>query len=189
MQTSADNDLCDRALVQRVIAKDQEALAVLYDRYSKPVFSLLIRMVSQPSEAEEILQDVFWKFWQQAAKYDEHRGTVRTWLLIMARSRAIDHLRSLSEESRTGELTEAILRWESGSDLTWPEDVMAAHRVNVALQSLPARQRNAIELAYFEGLSQSEIARRLDQPLGTVKAHVRLGLVKLRKSLSTREIE
>lgn len=178
----------DEACVARAAAGDAAALATLYDAHARPVYSLVLRIVGDEADAEDVLQDVFAQAWRQAARYDASRGTVAAWLLNMARTRAIDRLRSRRARPDAGATT---------TDETWrdlpapaadPGDALAAAedaaRVRKALGELPLLQRLAIELAYFEGLTQSEIAQRLEQPLGTVKTRIRLGLLKLRDALS-----
>jgi RNA polymerase sigma-70 factor (ECF subfamily) len=178
--------LTDGELVQRIVGKDQEALALLYDRYAGPVYGLALRILGEASDAEEVVQDVFAQAWQQAARYQPERGVVPSWLLNMARSRAIDRRRARAIRSPARPVAPP-----AGADglaaSTDPEadalTIERARAVRRALDALPTIQRLAIELAYFEGLSQSEIANRLEEPLGTVKTRIRLGMLKLRGAL------
>jgi RNA polymerase sigma-70 factor, ECF subfamily len=178
----------DAARVARAAAGDGGALASLYDAHARAVYSLALRVLGDEADAEDVVQEVFAQAWRQAARYDPTRGTVAAWLLNMARTRAIDRLRARRARPDTT-TTLRDTEWfdvdASGSD---PGDVMVAaedaERVRTALQELPLLQRLAIELAYFEGLTQSEIAERLEQPLGTVKTRIRLGLLKLRDALA-----
>jgi RNA polymerase sigma-70 factor, ECF subfamily len=177
------------AAVARAAAGDEAALGVLYDTHARAMYSLALRILGDESDAEEVTQDVFAQAWRQAGRYDASRGTVAAWLLNMTRTRAIDRLRARrarpdSSAARAAEELSPALTApyvDPGDALGVARD---AERVRAALQQLPLLQRLAIELAYFEGLTQTEIAERLEQPLGTVKTRIRLGLSKLRESLS-----
>ena len=168
---------------------EPEALAAVYDRHIRAVFGLAMRVLQDQSDAEDVVQEVFSQAWTQAKRYDATRGSAASWLLTIARSRAIDKLRSrrakpdsapLSHETAVVELPDPGLGAEHG--------VMTAEsaaRLRAALAALPLIQRTAIEPAYFEGLTQTQIAERLEQPLGTVKTRIRTGLLKLREALTT----
>jgi RNA polymerase sigma-70 factor (ECF subfamily) len=177
----------DAARVAQAAGGDEVALATLYDRHARAVFSLALRVVGDERDAEDVLQEVFAQAWRQAGRYDSARGTVAAWLLTMARTRAIDRLRArrarpdsaAAADDPTAALPAAVV--DPGEALAAARD---AARVRAALQALPVLQRLAIELAYFEGLTQSEIADRLEQPLGTVKTRIRLGLLRLREALT-----
>lgn len=178
----------DVALVARAAAGDGAALAALYDEHARAVHSLALRIASDEADAEDVLQEVFAQAWRQAGRYDAARGTVAAWLLNMTRTRAIDRLRARRARPDSTATTPddewAALR----APVVDPADALAAARdaeqVRKALNELPVLQRLAIELAYFEGLTQHEIAERLEQPLGTIKTRIRLGLLKLRDALS-----
>lgn len=179
----------DAALVARLADRDASAMAALYDRHGRAVYSLALRIVRDPADAEDVAQEVFSQAWRQAGRYARTRGAVAAWLLNITRSRAIDRLRT----RRPGAVPVPHRDDESVAQHfvadTPPPDVLAAHgaaaaRVRQALDELPLLQRVAIELAYFEGLSQSEIAEKLEQPLGTVKTRVRQGLLRLRDALT-----
>lgn len=173
----------DVQLLRAIAGGEEIALAELYDRYRLILFGLLVRILHSQPEAEEVLQEVFIQVWQRAGDFDETRGKPFTWLVTLARSRAIDRLRALGARERaTHEATRDVP--EIWSDAV--TDAIQSERgrlVRSALARLPEEQRRALFLAYFEGLSQSEIAARLATPLGTVKTRVRSGLIKLREML------
>ena len=173
----------DSELLHAVARGDEESLASLYDRYRLILFGLILRILHSRPEAEDILQDVFIQVWKRAADFDESRGRPFTWLVTLARSRAIDRLRALDSRQRTA--NESVLDVpERVSDAA--EDAFKSEQREVvrdALDELPAEQREALVLAYFEGLTQSEIAARLGAPLGTVKTRMRSGMIKLRELL------
>lgn len=186
IRTPAHEQQADAAAVGRVAAGDPAALAELYDRHARVVYSLALRIVQDQGDAEDVAQDVFAQAWRQAARYDAARGAVGAWLLTMTRSRAIDRVRArrARPETTAGESTLLQDAEAPGTDVAG--DLVSeeqAQRVRDALQQLPLLQRMAIELAFYEGLSQREIAERLEQPLGTVKTRIRLGLLKLRDAL------
>ena len=172
-------------LISSVAAGDQSALAELYDRSSRVAFGLVLRVVGDPAVAEEVTLDVYTQVWRQATSYDRSRGTPLAWLLTIARTRAIDRLRSGRQEKQRSEPLESAdtVKAPAGD----PEETSALSEqqaiVREALAELAPDQREVIELAYYQGLSQSEIASTLGQPLGTVKTRTRLGLIKLRQTL------
>jgi RNA polymerase sigma-70 factor (ECF subfamily) len=173
------------ALIKRVADGDQSALTELYDGTSRIVFGLVLRVVSDRSTAEEVLLDVYTQVWRQARTYDERRGSPLAWLMTIARTRGIDRLRSGRYEQQNKEALDSI-REASAASASPEESTVEAERrklVRAALDSLSAEQREVIELAYYSGLSHSEIALRLGQPLGTVKTRTRLGMIKLRDML------
>jgi RNA polymerase sigma-70 factor (ECF subfamily) len=173
------------ALIGRMAGGDESALSTLYDRSSRLIFGLLLRILNDAGLAEEVLLDVYMQVWRQAGKYDRTRGKTLAWLVTIARSRAIDRLRSSRQEEMRKESLDAT---ERGLTLTtaFEDPTIAPERqklVRGALQALPPEQREVIEMAYYLGLSHSEIAARLGQPLGTVKTRTRLGMMKLREQL------
>jgi len=188
MRPAAQSQAEDEECLRRLAAGDQTAAADLYDRHARPVYSLILRIVSDESDAEDVLQEVFAQAFRQAARYDASRGAVAAWLLMMARSRSIDRIRSrrTRPESHGAESATSIdeLPGASQDAAASMLDDEQARIVRRALVALPLIQRVAIELAYYEGLSHREIAERLEEPLGTVKTRIRLGLLKLRDALS-----
>lgn len=178
----------DLARINSAANGDGTALAALYDRHARGVYSLALRIVADEADAEEVVQEVFDQAWRQASRYDATRGTVAAWLMTMARTRALDRLRARqARPDRAGPAADQY--WNAlpaatidpAAALDTERDVT---RLRQALQQLPLIQRIAIELAYFEGLTQRQIADRLEEPLGTVKTRIRLGLLKLRDALS-----
>jgi len=165
---------------------DQSALATLYDSTSRLVFGLIVRIVVDRTIAEEVLLDVYTQVWRQASTYDTKRGAPLAWLMTIARTRAIDRLRSGRHEQQHKESLDAIGEITSNNASPETDTVNAERRelVRSALESLSPEQREVIELAYYSGLSHSEIALKLGQPLGTVKTRTRLGMMKLRDMLS-----
>jgi len=177
----------DIYLLGRVAAGDREAFARLFDRHSPIVLGLLVCILGRRSEAEEILQEVFLQVWRQAGRYEVGRSTPRGWILVVARSRALDHLRSReARQRRETELSaETAAHEEHPIGTQGLEASETRARVSSALGLLPPEQRRCIELAFFEGLTQTQIASRLDAPLGTVKSRIHLGMSKLRQVLSS----
>jgi RNA polymerase sigma-70 factor (ECF subfamily) len=177
--------LDDSALLRRVGDRRQEALAELYDRYAGMLLALAARIVGNSVDAEEVLQEVLLQVWGQARNYDPLRSSVSTWLVLLTRSRAIDRLRS----RRVGERgLEALVRQAQATHTspTGPRDVWSRERrerVRRELDELPPEQREVLEMAFYRGLTQSEIAARTGIPLGTVKTRTLLAMKKLRAAL------
>lgn len=170
----------DWSLLKRIARKEEEALSALYDRYSGLVFSTAKRVLQQTGEAEEVLQDVFYQLWRTADRFDPAKGSLAGWLLVAARNRAISKLRRKTHQS--GELD------EDGVHLAVPLESYAAQnllleKVRAVMASLPDGQREALEYAYFEGMSHSEIAEKTGQPLGTIKTRLRSAMEMLKKVL------
>jgi len=178
--------LDDAALVALIARHDERALGALYDRYSRLAFSLAVRIVGDRALAEEITADSFVNVWRASGSYSAERGRFVSWLMSVVRHRAIDELRRLNvrPEGNAVELNEALQTTAHPIGL---DDMVDAHRrrevVRSVLANLPAPQREALELAYFGGLTQQEIAERTGTPLGTIKTRMRLGLLKMREEL------
>jgi RNA polymerase sigma factor (sigma-70 family) len=181
-------NLSDESLLLLQIArKDQGALAKLYDRYGRASYALAYKILGSQEEAEEVVLDVFSQIWQKAATYDPKRSRADTWLFMLTRSRSLDRLRVLQ---RTVRAAEACLE-----DAKIPRDRIAepmedailkerSERVKAALETLPAEQQIAIEMAYYQGLTCAAIAAQLGVPTGTIKTRIRLGISKLRQALT-----
>ncbi len=178
--------LTDDELLKRIAQGDQDALLQLYDRYGRLVYSLAYRVLQDHQLAEEITQDVFTRVWQAAGTFDPKRSRFTTWLTSITRNRAIDILRRRRARGLTGageaELNTAITRADERFS---PEHHLQALAVREALKELPPAQREVLELAYFGGMTQREIAEHLNIPLGTVKTRMRLGMLKLRDLLTS----
>lgn len=170
-------------LIQRMARGDRQALAPFYDRYARLVYSLILRIVRDREEANDVLQEVFWEAWQAAEAYDPSRGSPEAWLVTRARSRAIDRVRRVRRRSETfaAPLDESLAAGTADPAPDAAERAADRTRVASALERLPEAQREVVELAYWGGLTQTEIAERLKQPLGTVKTRIRLGLERLRE--------
>jgi len=175
----------DATLLSRLMQKDVSAFEQLYDRHSRLVYGLVLRILQQASTSEEVVQDVFLQLWRNADQYDSSRGPFVPWLCTMARNRALDHLRLKSErqrrrEDQPEELPSVVVAPDYEKAL---DEKRRAERVRALMASLTPQQKKAIELAYFEGLSHSEIAATLKEPLGTVKSWIRNGLLRLKEGL------
>jgi RNA polymerase sigma-70 factor, ECF subfamily len=174
----------DHDLLLRLQRREPEALAELYDRYGGMSYRLILRMVRDEGIAQDLVQETFLRAWNRAAAFDAERGAAGPWLLAIARNRAIDYLRA------QGRRNQNLLEWNEaehpGLFADFPDEALnldLARQVKRALEGLSSQQREAIELAYFEGLSQSEIANRMGQPLGTVKTWTRRAIQQMRQTL------
>jgi RNA polymerase sigma-70 factor, ECF subfamily len=175
----------DHAALERMARGDHDALAELYDRHARLVYSLALRIVRDQGDAEDVAQEVFSQAWRQAARYESRRGNVIAWLLNLTRSRAIDRLRG--RKSRPEAASDSLAL--EMPDLAQPIDERLAlsgraAQIRAAVEELSVLQRLAIELAFYEGLTHVEIAERLELPLGTVKTRIRQGLLKLKDRLA-----
>jgi RNA polymerase sigma-70 factor (ECF subfamily) len=172
-------------LIRRMAGGDRDAFAAFYDVYAPLAFGVIRRIVRSAAEAEEVLQDVFWEIWSSAAEYDPARGSPEAWVVMRARSRGIDRARSMRRRSEMHDASHAASPPpEPAANPAVQSEARDA--VRDLLDRLPANQRDVIELAFFQGLTQTEIAARVRQPLGTVKTRMRLGLQKLREILGGR---
>jgi RNA polymerase sigma-70 factor, ECF subfamily len=172
----------DAALMRRIADKDETALAVVYDRYARLVYSVALRVLRDTDLAEEVSQDIFYQLWRTAFAFNPSRGSLSGWLLVCTRNRAISRLRGRAFEP-AAELREhvGVLNVNLEDDLAQAQQIS---RVRAALEKLQPAQRQALELAYFEGLTHTEIARRTGEPLGTVKTRLRAAVEFLKKALN-----
>jgi RNA polymerase sigma-70 factor (ECF subfamily) len=185
--------IADDQLVLRIAAGEAAALETLYDRYVRQCFGLALRMVSEPALAEEVVQEVFLKLWSRPDSYSAHKGAFVSWLLSLVHHRCVDELRkrSRTEVALDSEQPLSVLNTRPDPQPDPSEQVWVLEQQRVvrqALTELPENQRQVLELAYFGGLSQSQIAERLSQPLGTVKTRMRMGLQNLRQLLETHKL-
>ncbi len=171
----------DLALVRAVRAGDESAMAALYDRYSPVVYSVALRVLKDTSGAEDVLQDIFMQLWRNPAAFDSSRGNMGAWLAVISRNRAIDTLRRRRPES---DIEDVVISVQPDLALD-VERARAMDKVRGTLQGMPAAQRSALEMAYFDGMSHSEIAEKTGEPLGTIKTRIRTGLLVLRKAFAT----
>ena len=188
MQTAGNPMDAPVALLARIAQGDREAFSRFYDAFAGLALGLISRIVRDPAASEDVLQEVFWQIWQEAARYDPRRGSPEAWVVMRSKTRAIDRLRAIRRRGKTfvAPVDESVTR--SSEAPSENPGVAAETRglVRSALDGLPEAQRRVVELAFFEGLTQSEIASRLGEPLGTVKTRARMGLERLR-SLMKRE--
>jgi len=169
----------DSALLAKVEQGDQEAMAALFDRYSGIVYSVALRVLRDTGQAEDVMQDIFIQIWKKPGAFVSGRGSLGAWLVVVTRNRAIDSLR---RRRPTDSVEDVVLA--SSTDLaSEAERNSLIEKVRVYLHQLPPEQRKSVEMAYFEGLSHSEIAEKTGDPLGTVKTRIRLALITLRKAM------
>lgn len=192
MSTSPDELLLpDAALFQRTAAGDHESLTELHRRYSGVLHATAFRVLNNSREAEDVVQEAFVQIWEKASVYDSRRGKPLTWAMTLTRNKAIDRLRRLQRRHRLQEDFERETETEPRMTEVDSFDEVVSHETSAivrhAVIQLSEDQRHAIELAYFTGLTQQEIARQLRQPLGTIKARIRRGMMKLRKIIGARD--
>jgi RNA polymerase sigma-70 factor, ECF subfamily len=168
----------DVSLLERVRHADQGAMTEVFDRYGKLVYSVALRVLKDPGQAEDIMQEIFLQVWRRPEQFAENRGSLGGWLVVLARNRAIDALR----RKKPSDSTEDIVLASPGNLASEAEHSALVEKVRKVLASLPPEQQKSMELAFFEGLSHSEIAQRTGDPLGTVKTRIRLALTTLRKA-------
>lgn len=180
----------DQSLLAAIARKEAAALAEFYDHYAPRLYGLALKIVRNQAVAEDVLQEVFLAIWNKAGQFDQQRGNLMGWITILCRNRAIDALRSMkNRSSRSYELNEEILSGKpNGDERSDPLHQLSNNdlekQVKAALNKLPEEQKSLIFMAYFEGLSQTEISERLKIPLGTVKTRIRAGMGKLREALA-----
>lgn len=177
----------DVALIRRMCDADETALGALYDRWVRSLYSLILQMLKDPDEAEDVVEETFWQAWRKASSYEPSKGAVSTWLLTIGRRKALDRIRArrrYKEEPIGRDQTFANLPAPGLDPSEQTEGQELKAHVRAALQELPSEQREVLELGYFKGLSQTEIAEATGQPLGTVKTRMRLAMQKLREPLS-----
>ena len=181
----------EAALLIRVAQHDQAALSELYDRYARVLYAVAFRSLKSAEECEEVVLDVFAQVWRTAVRYDESKGRVDSWLFMITRSRVLDRLRGVQRVTKVALASENFAEIQTTHPGVDPiENVLISERrdrVLAALSQLPEEQRQVIELAYYKGLTQAEIAAQTNLSLGTVKTRIRLGLSKLRVALGTWE--
>jgi len=183
---SLPNEQLLQEWIARVVDNDQSALGLLYESLVGQVYGLALRITRRVPLAEEVVQDTFWQVWRQAPRFDPERGSAKTWVMTIARSRALDALRRI--EPNEYELEPETLELIKASDDESPPDLLVAlqqeHQLHTALASLDPMPRQLVSLAFFRGLSHDEIAEYSDLPLGTVKSHIRRALLTLRQILT-----
>jgi RNA polymerase sigma-70 factor, ECF subfamily len=185
--SEAGSNAEDAELIRRMCSADETALGALYDRWVRSLYSLVFHLLKDPDEAEDVVEETFWQAWRKASSYDPSRGAVSTWLLTIGRRKALDRIRTTKrrrEEPMSQESAYADLPSGDPDPSQDTEGSELRTHVRAALDELPAEQREVLELGYFRGMSQTEIADRTGQPLGTVKTRMRLAMQKLREPLS-----
>ena len=177
----------DVALIRRIVEADETALGALYDRWVRSLYSLVLHLLKDADEAEDVVEETFWQAWRKASSYEPSKGAVSTWLLTIGRRKALDRIRAkkrhkedpIGQDNTFANLPSTAL--DPSQDMEGSE---LREHVRAALVQLPAEQREVLELGYFKGMSQTEIADATGQPLGTVKTRMRLAMQKLREPLS-----
>ncbi len=173
--------MTDAAIVAGIRSGDESSLAQLYDRYSRVVYSVALRVIGDTGLAEDILQEIFLQLWRNPGSFDANRGNLAPWLSVIARNRAIDAIRKRKPQDDIEDVVLSVtVNMEAETDRK-----RAAEKVRAALANMPPAQKVALELAYFEGMSHTEIAAKTGQPLGTIKTRIRTGLISLRGVLAT----
>lgn len=173
----------DSALIERIMARDENALSAIYDRYSGMVFSVLVRILKDSQAAEEVLQDLFLQLWREAQRFDSSRGSLPAWLMVIARNRGISRLRGRNRRALVETSEDLAAGYAPWLDNVEQEAARAeiVGKVRAAMREMPREQRQVVELAYFEGMTQTEIAAHTETPLGTVKTRMRTAIQSLRQ--------
>lgn len=180
--TSAKNDpqVTDAILMSRIRSGDEDALAALHDRYAQVVYSVALRVLGETTQAEDILQEIFLQLWRNPQTFDSNRGSLGAWLSVIARHRSIDQLRRRRPEI---DIEDVIVAVDSDLEQIADRNIVVA-KIRAAVDRLPADQRKPLEMAFFQGLTHSEIAAKTGDPLGTIKTRIRAALISLRKVLA-----
>jgi RNA polymerase sigma-70 factor (ECF subfamily) len=168
-------------MLSAISSGDDKGMVALYDRYSSVVYSVALRVLGDAGAAEDVLQEVFMQLWRNPGLFDSNRGSLGAWLSVIARHRAIDALRRRRPETDISEVVVSVDVDMAGN----AQRAQAMQKVRDALGSMPSAQRQAVEMAYFEGLSHTEISAKTGEPLGTIKTRIRSGLLALRKVFGT----
>lgn len=177
--TQAPNNPEEAALIERIRSGDETAMEDMYDRYSGIVYGVALRVLGDTSAAEDVLQEVFLQLWRNPQSFDANRGKLPAWLAVIARNRAIDHLRKRPpEEDLSGVSVSTGLNLESEA-----AQRLAVEKIRAVFSRLPLDQRRALEMAFFEGMTHTEIASKTGEPLGTIKTRIRAGLLTVRKAV------
>ena len=179
MKAAGVSAASDAQLLELVRTGDQQAMTAIFDKYGRMVYSVALRVLADPGHAEDVMQEVLFKVWREPHTFLQDRGTMGPWLAVMARNRAIDALR---RKKPTDTMDDVVLISKTNLALEYEKTTMI-EKVRVVLKALPMEQQTPMELAYFEGLSHSEIAARTGDPLGTVKTRIRAALTTLRKAM------
>lgn len=187
-------ELDDNALIEAISMGDSQALEVLYNRYGAVIYRMALRIVKNSELAEDVVQEVFWRVWRRSSSFEKDRGRVAQWLFGVAHNLCIDELRRMRSRpvSVYEDVEHPLIQQLADDKIDIAETAWNSERRRVitdALSQLPESQRQAVEMAYFGGMSHQEIATKLDRPLGTIKTRVRLGLHKLKSLLSTRGLQ
>jgi RNA polymerase sigma-70 factor (ECF subfamily) len=182
----AQNRERDIEMLRRISQGDRSAFAQFYDLYSSLLFSIAIKILNDPKEAEDVLQEVFMQIWEKAGMFDPKLGKPSSWAITLVRNKAIDRIRASQRRSRLAEAAAASGTFDGGDSPVANESIHGREKAALlrsAVAGLPAEQRHAIEMAFFSGLTQNEISDKLREPLGTIKARIRRGMLKLRDKL------
>jgi RNA polymerase sigma-70 factor, ECF subfamily len=169
----------DEFLLERVRANDQKAMADIFDRYGSLVYSVSLRVLKDPGQAEDVMQEIFFQLWKNPNTFVQGRGSLGAWLAVVARNRAIDFLR---RRKPTDSVDEVVLVSKTNISSEIERNIMV-EKIRELMKSLPSEQQKSVELAFFEGLSHAEVAAKTGDPLGTVKTRIRLALISLRKAI------